>query len=103
MSKKDIKENKKNYKIQWKDYLWANLIFLGFLILLTFVVWQSSSSPTDDQHITAVLKQTFKFMVFLFGGGFVVLTLFDAAYDFFSSRAGEEPGSEVNSGEKNSD
>jgi hypothetical protein len=37
-----------------------------------------------------VLRDTFQFMIFLFGGGFLVVTMFDAAYDFFAEKAESE-------------
>lgn len=77
------------------DYVWANLIFFGFLTLLSLVVWKSCESPTDEAPIKVVLNETFKFIVYLFGGGFLVVTLFDAAYDYFAGKAeNEEPSPE---------
>jgi hypothetical protein len=35
------------------------------------------------------LKDTRKFILLLFGGGFTLVTLFDLAYDFFAKRADE--------------
>jgi hypothetical protein len=78
---------------RFADYFWANLIFFAFLAVLSYVVWASCSSPTDDAAVQMVLKDTFKFMILLFGGGFLVVTLFDAAYEFFAEKA-EDPGAE---------
>jgi len=72
---------------RFADYFWANLIFLGFLSILSYVVWQSCQAPADYQAVKLVLGETFKFMILLFGGGFLVVTLFDAAYDFFAEKA----------------
>jgi hypothetical protein len=69
------------------DYFWANVIFFTFLSALAFVVWQSCSDPTDDAAVQQVLKEAFSFMICLFGGGFIVVSLFDAAYDFFAEKA----------------
>jgi hypothetical protein len=74
--------------------LWANLVFWAFLLAVTGVVYLSSSSPSDDDAIRYVLADTFKFVLLLFGLGFTLVTLFDAAYDFFASRAGEAAGGE---------
>ncbi len=69
------------------DYFWANLVFFAFLILLSFVVWKSCQQPGDDPAVRQVLEETFKFMIYLFGGGFLMVCLFDAAYDFFAEKA----------------
>jgi hypothetical protein len=75
------------------DYFWANLIFFGFLLVLAFVVRKSAEAPGDDAAVKIVLDETFRFMLLLFGGGFLLVTLFDAAYEFFASQA-EEAGAE---------
>ena len=77
---------------RWADYFWANVIFFAFLFILVFVVKSSCESPSDAQSpaIKIVLDQTFNFLVLLFGGGFLLVTLFDAAYEFFSGRAQED-------------
>jgi hypothetical protein len=73
--------------------VWANLIFWAFLLSLCAVVYTTSSSPSDEDFIKAVLSDTFWFIVLLFGGGFSLVSLFDLGYDFFASRAvlNEEP------------
>jgi len=76
---------------RWADYFWANLIFFAFLAVLCFVVRASCDAPGDDQSpaIKIVLDQTFWFIGLLFGGGFLLVTLFDAAYEFFAGKAEE--------------
>jgi hypothetical protein len=76
---------------RFADYFWANLIFFAFLTLLSFTVYQSCKAPSDDQAVKMVLDDTFKFMIFLFGGGFLVVSLFDAAYDLFADKAESDP------------
>jgi hypothetical protein len=76
----------------FSDYFWANIIFLAFLTLLSYAVWMSCQAPSDDAAVKLVLADTFKFMIFLFGGGFLVVTLFDAAYDFFAEKAEASEG-----------
>jgi hypothetical protein len=71
------------------EYFWANLIFWAFLLVVVFVVWSGASDPNDDPAIKLVLKDTRKFILLLFGGGFTLVTLFDLAYDFFAKRADE--------------
>lgn len=103
MSKKNRQENRKagapaaakGEGGRLADYFWANLVFFAFLFILAYVVWQSCIQPGDDPAVRAVLGETFKFMIYLFGGGFLVVTLFDAAYDFFAEKAekGAEDGS----------
>ena len=80
---------------RFADYFWANLIFFAFLTLLSFTVYQSCKAPSDDQAVKLVLDDTFKFMIFLFGGGFLVVSLFDAAYDLFADKAESDPAAPV--------
>jgi hypothetical protein len=72
------------------DYFWANLIFFGFLLVLAMVVRYSCEMPGDDPAVKAVLDETFGFFLKLMGGGFLLVTLFDAGYEFFAGQAGEE-------------
>lgn len=69
------------------DYFWANLIFFAFVFTLAWAVWQSCEAPGDDPAVRGVMKETFKFILMLFGGGFLLVTVFDAAYEFFAARA----------------
>ncbi len=101
MSKKNRQENSSAKPSQapqsrFGDYLWANGIFFGFLVLLAWVVWVSCQAPTDDAQIQAVMGETFKFLIVLFGAGFLVVTLFDAAFDFFEEKAA---GNETSNGQ----
>ncbi len=72
------------------DYFWANLIFFIFLFVLAYVVRVSSEAKGDEPAVTAVLDETFRFFLMLLGGGFLVVTLFDAGYEFFAAQAGED-------------
>lgn len=76
------------------DYFWANLIFFIFLFVLAFIVRVSSEAKGDEPAVKAVLDETFKFFLLLMGGGFLVVTLFDAGYEFFAHQAEEEAGSQ---------
>ena len=79
---------------RWTDYFWANLIFFAFLFTLAWVVRMSceglGEEPTIKQAIDLVLDQTFHFLLLLLGGGFLLVTLFDAAYEHFSVRASQD-------------
>lgn len=72
------------------DYFWANLIFFIFLFVLAYVVRVSSEAKGDEPAVKAVLDETFKFFLLLLGGGFLVVTLFDAGYEFFAAQAEDE-------------
>jgi hypothetical protein len=72
------------------DYFWANLIFFGFLFILAMIVRYSCEMPGDDPAVKSVLDETFSFFLKLMGGGFLLVTLFDAGYEFFAAQAGEE-------------
>jgi hypothetical protein len=72
------------------DYFWANLIFFIFLFVLAYVVRVSSEAKGDEPAVKAVLDETFKFFLLLLGGGFLVVTLFDAGYEFFAAQAEDD-------------
>ena len=72
------------------DYFWANLIFFAFLFVLATVVRMTSEAKGDEPAVKAVLDETFKFFLMLLGGGFLVVTLFDAGYEFFATQAEDE-------------
>lgn len=85
---------------RWADYFWANLIFFVFLFVLAYVVRLSCASVTDEpavkQAVDVVLDQTFHFLLLLMGGGFLLVTLFDASYEHFNALAAEQlPAEEV--------
>jgi hypothetical protein len=100
MSKKNRDEHEKTAPAgavsgpgsRWNDYFWANIIFLAFLFLLLTTVWRACVSPTDDQlpAVQFIVNGTFFFLAALLGGGFLLVTLFDAAYEFFAGTA-EKP------------
>jgi bacteriorhodopsin len=79
---------------RFSDYFWANLIFFGFLFVLAFIVRASCESPSDDasvrQAVGLVLDETFKFFLLLMGGGFLLVTLFDAAYEHYNAQASQD-------------
>ncbi len=76
---------------RWTDYFWANVIFFAFLFVLVYVVRANCVAPGDDQTpaVQVVLDETFQFLLLLFGGGFLLVTLFGAAYEFFAEKAEE--------------
>jgi hypothetical protein len=49
--------------------------------------------------VARVLDDAFRYLLLLFGGGFLLVTFFDAAYEFFAARSGE---SESGAGETRS-
>lgn len=74
------------------DYFWANVIFFAFLFILAFIVRKSCEAPGDDPAVRKVLDDAFSYLMLLFGGGFLLVTLFDAAYGFFAERSDEGEG-----------
>jgi hypothetical protein len=95
MSKKNRSENAAASAAAAKpnrlaDYFWANLIFFVFLFILAFLVRASCEAPGDDPAVKAVLDETFHFFLLLLGGGFLVVTLFDAGYEAFAGQAEQE-------------
>lgn len=81
------------------DYFWANLIFFIFLFVLAYIVRVSSEAKGDEPAVKAVLDETFKFFLLLLGGGFLVVTLFDAGYELFAAQAGEDEASSSTGGQ----
>jgi hypothetical protein len=81
---------------RWSDYFWANVIFLAFLFVLLTAVKAACVSPGDDQMpaVQFVVNGTFFFLGALLFGGFVLVTLFDAAYEFFAAKAEKPAASE---------
>ena len=81
---------------RWADYFWANLIFFAFLFILAGVVRGTCDSGADDpnvrQAVNAVLSETFEFLLLLMGGGFLLVTVFDAAYEHFSAQDADGDG-----------
>jgi hypothetical protein len=78
------------------DYFWANVIFFAFLFVLALVVRKSCEAPGDDPAVKHVLDDAFQYLLLLFGGGFLLVTLFDAAYEFFAARSAEDgPGDQA--------
>jgi len=79
---------------RWADYFWANLIFFAFLFILAAIVRGSCDASADDpnvrQAVGAVLDETFRFLLLLMGGGFLLVTVFDAAYEHFSAQDPEQ-------------
>lgn len=74
-----------------REYFWANLIFLTFVLALAWLVRLSCETPGDDEAVREVLNQAFRYFVFLLGGGFLLVTFFDAGYELFAAKAEEEP------------
>lgn len=94
MSKKNREEKTKAVLADAKpsrmaDYFWANVIFFAFLFILAFIVRKSCEAPGDDVAVRKVLDDAFSYLMLLFGGGFLLVTLFDAAYGFFADRSDE--------------
>ncbi len=87
MSKKNQGVSPDGGSGKFMDYVWANAIFFGFLILLSVLVSRSCEAPSDDLNVKHVLHEAQMFIVYLFGGGFLAVTLLDAAYDFFAVKA----------------
>ena len=79
---------------RFSDYFWANLVFFAFLLALGYIVKASCEAPSDDpsvkQAVDIVLKDTFNFFLTLMGGGFVLVTLFDAAYEHYNAQAKQD-------------
>jgi len=74
---------------KFTEYLYVNLIFWGFLVVLCVAVYIDCvvSGVVKLGEIDEVIKQVFMFILLVFGGGFTAVSVFDALYDKF---AGED-------------
>ena len=73
---------------KFQEYLYVNLIFWGFLVLLCAAVYIDCviSGVVKFGEIDEVIGQVFKFILFVFGGGFTAVSVFDALYDKFAGQ-----------------
>jgi len=79
-----------------EEYVYVNLIFWGFLVVLCVVVYIDCvvSGVVKFGEIDEVIKQVFKFILLVFGGGFTAVSIFDYLYDKYADpddARGEEP------------
>lgn len=76
------------------EYVYVNLIFWGFLVLLCVAVYVDcalSKVISFGDAPDEVMKQVFKFILLVFGLGFTAVSVFDWLYDRY---AGEQDGAE---------
>jgi len=78
---------------RFQEYLYVNLIFWGFLVVLCLAVYVDCviSGVVKFGEIDEVIKQVFQFILLVFGGGFTAVSIFDALYDRFAGPDGAEP------------
>ena len=78
---------------KFQEYFYVNLIFWGFLVLLCVAVYIDCvvSGVVKFGEMDEVIKQVFKFILLVFGGGFTAVSIFDALYDKFAGEETAEP------------
>jgi hypothetical protein len=78
---------------RFQEYLYVNLIFWGFLVVLCLAVYVDCviSGVVKFGEIDEVIKQVFQFILLVFGGGFTAVSIFDALYDRFAGPDSAEP------------
>lgn len=59
-----------------KDYFYINIIFLGFLFIIAFIVFITAGGKWDP-----VIESAIKFIFIVFGGGFALVSIFDYLYE----------------------
>ena len=72
---------------KFQEYLYVNLIFWGFLVLLCIAVYVDCAVSGVVKFGVApdeVMRQVFKFIMLVFGGGFTAVSVSDALYDKFA-------------------
>jgi hypothetical protein len=72
---------------KFQEYLYVNLIFWGFLVLLCMAVYIDCAVSGVIKFGDApdeVMSQVFKFILLVFGLGFTAVSIFDALYDKFA-------------------
>ncbi len=74
---------------EFKVYLYANLLFWAFLVLLGLGIFISCGAKWDE-----VMGNIFKFIFLVLGLGFTLVSVFDALYSHFEGKeaGGEEQG-----------
>jgi hypothetical protein len=60
----------------FKDYVYLNLMFWGFLLVVGVVVFFTTGAKWDP-----VMGNVFTFLFLVFGLGFTGVSIFDAIYD----------------------
>jgi len=79
---------------KFEEYLYVNLIFWGFLVLLCVAVYVDCAVSGVIKFGDApdeVMSQVFKFILLVFGLGFTAVSIFDALYDRFARPEEAEP------------
>lgn len=79
---------------KFQEYLYVNLIFWGFLVLLCIAVYIDcavSGVVKFGEAPDEVMTQVFKFILLVFGLGFTAVSVFDALYDKFAGPETAEP------------
>jgi len=72
---------------RFEEYLYVNLIFWGFLVLLCVAVYVDCAISGVIKFGDApdeVMAQVFRFILLVFGLGFTAVSVFDALYDRFA-------------------
>ena len=68
-----------------EEYLYANLLFWGFLVVLAITSFFTCGGVWDD-----VTSGVMEFIFLILGGGFVLVSALDYLYDKFTARATTE-------------
>lgn len=78
---------------KFQEYLYVNLVFWGFLLVLCIAVYIDCvvSGVVKFGEMDEVIRQVFKFILLVFGGGFTAVSVFDALYDRFAGEESAEP------------
>ena len=63
---------------RFRTYLFVNLIFWSFLVAIAVAVYISTGAQWDG-----VMKSVMKFLFLVVGGGFTLVSIFDAIYDAY--------------------
>ena len=76
-----------NEPSEFKVYLYANLLFWAFLVLLALGIFISCGAHWDE-----VMAKVFKFIFLVLGLGFTLVSVLDASYGYFEKKAGGGEG-----------
>lgn len=63
---------------RFRTYLLVNLIFWAFLVAIAVAVYISTGAQWDG-----VMKSVVKFLFLVVGGGFTLVSVFDALYEAY--------------------
>ncbi|MEI7542453.1 MAG: hypothetical protein WCJ94_04305 [bacterium] len=76
---------KLNNEFSIKDYVYINIFFWAFLVIVALVVFFTTGAKMDP-----IMENVFVFIFAVFGCGFTVVSIFDGVYEKLNKGAQNE-------------